>query len=375
MLNCYLDLHYFKFADPRVFNQLGLDEFHLLLQNPKEYLLNIFQSNHHNSYGGFLEDSNSFWNDTRSNVIVKMLSLFDIFSQGNLFINSLFYNFLVFFGCIGLYRTFIKIFPDSKLILIACIFLLPSTLYYSSSIHRDGLIYLSLGMAIYHLAALMNDKTSKFKHVSVAVFFLLLILLLRNFVFIALVPALLAWLASEKVPRYSLLIFLCIYLLSALVFFSTSLLPYQLNLPAHVASRQSDFIIIAGNGASAIPIHHLTPTFIGFLRNLPEAIEFSLMRPFITEHGTLLYIPAATELLMYQLLLVIFIFFRKKKITIPPVIYFGLFFSITMFLMIGYTIPIIGAISRYRSIYFPFILIPIAVFADWKKFGKFIHII
>ncbi len=375
LLNCYLDLYHFKFSDSRVFNSLGLDEYHILLQHPKEYLVNIFQSNHHNPYGRFLEDTHSFWNDTRSNVIVKMLSLFDIFSHGNFYINSLFYNFLVFFGCIGLYRTFIKIFPAYKLILITCIFLLPSTLFYSSSIHRDGLIYLSLGIAIYHIAALLNEKVSGFKHILIAGVFILLILLLRNFVFIALIPALCAWLISEKRRSYSFWIFSGIYLISAIAFFSTELLPYQLNLPAHVSGRQADFMIISVNGASSIPMHPLDPTFIGFIYNLPQAIEFSLMRPFITEHKNFLYIPAAMELLIYQLLLLIYIFFRKKKPIVPPLIYFGIFFSMTIFLMIGYTIPIIGAIVRYRSIYFPFIIIPVVCFTDWRRFAKFIHIL
>ena len=75
-------------------------------------ILPIFFIANHDNYGGFLESSNSYWNDTRSNLIVKMLSIFDIFSRSNFFINSLFYNFLIFFGTVALYRVFIEIFPD-----------------------------------------------------------------------------------------------------------------------------------------------------------------------------------------------------------------------------------------------------------------------
>ena len=77
------------------------------------------------------------------------------------------------------------------------------------------------------------------------------------------------------------------------------------------------------------------------------------MRPYLTEHLNFLYIPAGLEIFLYEILFLLLIFFRKKNIHISPLIYFSCFFSISMFLVIGYTIPIIGAIVRYRSIYFP----------------------
>jgi hypothetical protein len=45
-----------------------------------------------------------------------------------------------------------------------------------------------------------------------------------------------------------------------------------------------------------------------------------------------------------------------------------------MFLIIGYTIPILGAIVRYRSIYFPFLLVPIICLTNWKQLKYFLHI-
>ena len=374
LINSYLDLHYYTVSDARTFNQMGIDEFHLLLQQPRTYLSDIFQSNHHNSYGGFLEDTHSFWNDTRSNLIVKLLSVFDLFSRGNLYINALFYNFLVFFGCIASYRTWARFFPGRKGILVVGIFLLPSTLFYGSCLLRDGLIYLALGCSLFHLAALADVPRKRFRHIACAIPFLLLILLLRNFVFIALVPALLGWWLASRRPRHALRTFLAVYAGCAVLFFTTGWLPYGYNLPAHVSNRQSDFIVIARNGASAVAVRPLTPDVRGFLENLPQAISLSLMRPFITERRTPLYIPAALELLAYQLLLVLFVVFHRKDRQVPPWVYCSVFFAMTMFLMIGYTIPILGAIERYRSIYFPCVLVPAACFTDWKRVGALLHI-
>ncbi|HSV11942.1 MAG TPA: hypothetical protein VLI68_14300, partial [Hanamia sp.] len=72
------------------------------------------------------------------------------------------------------------------------------------------------------------------------------------------------------------------------------------------------------------------------------------------------------------ILFLIFLFFRKKNISINPLIYFGIFFSLTMLLITGYTVPIIGAIVRYRSIYLIFLLIPVVCYTDWKRVGRLI---
>jgi hypothetical protein len=349
---------------------MGIDEFHLLFHQPAEYFTNIFQSGHTSGYGSFLESSNSFWNDTRNNIIIKMLSVFDIFSRLNFFINSLFFNFLVFFGAVGLYRVFIDIFPTSCTILIICIFLLPSTLYFSSGIHRDGLIFLSLSMIVYYIYFMMKRKKYLIKGILITFLALSLIVLLRNFVFIILIPALLAWVLSEQKPDYSFWIFLCVYFCIGTLFFCSGFLPPAFNLPLHVSNRQIDFILIARRGASEININPLYPNFRSFLNNLPQALNHSFMRPYLTEHLNFLYILSGLEILFYEILIFLFIFFRKKIASVYPFIYFSVFLTFSVFLAIGYTIPIIGAIVRYRSIYFPFLLIPVLNYIDWNRLKK-----
>ncbi len=374
LVNGYISLYYYSVSDSSYFQLQGVEEYHLLLQHPLQYFTNIFHSNHNIGYGNFLESSNSYWNDTRSNLIVKLLSLFNIFSRTNFFINSLFYNFLIFFGTVALYKVFIKEFPSQRVVLCISIFLLPSVIYFSSSIHRDGLIYLCLSMVIYYLYFMMADRKYSFKNIFICLVYLALILLLRNFVFITLTPAIIAWILAEHKPKYSLAIFSGIYLFISILFFCSAYLPAAFNLPAHVSSRQLDFIEIAKGGSSAISVNPLYPNFLSFLKNIPQAINHSLMKPYLTEHNNFLYIPSGLEVLCYEILFLAFIIFRKKNKAAAPLIYFSVFFSCTMFLVIGYTIPIIGAIVRYRSIYLPLIMIPLICYTDWKRLEEIFHI-
>ena len=367
IVGCYLNLYYFPVSDSVVFHKMGIDEFHLLFQNPHEYFVNIFHANSSESYSRLLDDSKSYWNDLRNNLLAKMLSVFDLFSFKSFLINTLFFNFLVFFGVVALYKVFIKIFPTISIQLIICIFLLPSALFFSAMIHRDGLILLSLSMIIYHLYFMMNEHQFSWEKTGIVLLFLILIFLLRNFVVICLIPALLSWLIAQKFPRRTFISFLSVYVFITILFFCSSYISPRASLPQYVSSKQSSFIEVGKAGGSTINIKPLYPSFKSFVSNAPQALNHALMRPYITEADSFLYVPFVIEIIIVEFLFVLFLFFRRKKRTVNPLIYFCIFFSLTIFLVIGYTVPVIGAIVRYRSIYLIFLMLPVIGYLDWNK--------
>ncbi|MEO6134257.1 MAG: hypothetical protein ABIP35_03825 [Ginsengibacter sp.] len=374
LVGCYFNLYYYPFSDTLIFHKEGIIEFDLLFKNPADYFTSIFSDSHHNNYSGLMSTSQSFWNDTRSNLIIKMLSIFDLFSGKNFFINTLFFNFLIFFGPVALYKVFIGIFPKAKYALIIGIFLLPSALYFSSMIHRDGLILLAISMVVYHFYFLMNSVHFSWKRIVAIILFLLIIFLLRNFVLLTMIPALIAWMIANKKPKYVGRIFIGIYAFAALVFFGSGYISPKTDVMKFVSERQLAFIEIAKTGSSKINVNPLYPNFRSFLNNAPQAINHSLMRPYITELGNMNYIPFSIEIFFYEIFILLFLFYRKRGIPIHPLAYFCIFFSLSMFLVIGYTIPILGAIVRYRSIYFIFLMIPFLGYMDWPKIGKKLNI-
>jgi len=372
VISSYMNLYYFPISDSVIFHKMGIVEYHLLFQNPKEYIANIFYNNYPDGYSRLLDDSHSYWNNLRTNLLGKMLSIFDLFSFKDFFINTLFYNFLVFFGCVALYKVFIRIFPGCFYQLIICIFLLPSVLFFSSMIHRDGLILLSVSMIIYHVFFIINNHQLSLKRIGIIIFFLCLIFLLRNFVFFTLVPALAAWLIAQKYPKYAFISFLSVYTFVAILFFTSGYISPRADLPQYVVSRQSSFTEIGKAGTSTIPIHPLSPTFKSFITNAPQAFDHALLRPYLTKILNFEYLPFTLEIFIIEILFIAFLFCRKKNIIIDSLIYFGLFFSLTMLLITGYTVSIIGAIVRYRSIYLIFLLIPITCYTDWARIKKLI---
>lgn len=369
IIGCYLNEYYFPVSDSVAFHKMGIEEYKILFQNPHEYFVNLFQNNYAHGYSRFFDVSKSYWNNLKTNLLAKMLSIFDLFSFKSFLINTLFYNFLVFFGFVALYRVFIKIFPANFYQLVICIFLLPSTLFFTSMIHRDGLILLSLSMIIYHLFFILNNDLS-WKRIWIVVFFLIVILLLRNFIFIALIPALTAWVIAQKNPKYAFLTFVLVYGFTAVLFFTSGYISPQANLPQYLVSRQSSFIEIGKAGVSTIPINKLSPTLKSFLTNMPQAFDHALLRPYLSKISNFEYLPFALEIFIFEILFVLFLFFRKKNIEVHPLIYACIFFSLTMLIFAGYVVPIIGAMVRYRSIYFIFLLIPITCYTDWARISK-----
>ena len=57
----------------------------------------------------------SYWNDLRGNIIIKLVSVFNIFSRGDYYINSLFFNFVIFFGAYYFVQVIYQIYPGKKM--------------------------------------------------------------------------------------------------------------------------------------------------------------------------------------------------------------------------------------------------------------------
>lgn len=374
LVTCYFNLYYFPNADSLAFHNGGIDEYNLLMKNPREFFFNFFQDGHYNGYSGFLDVTKSYWNDAKGNLLYKTFAILDIFSGKNFFVNTLLFNCLVFFGPVALYKVFIKIFPADSYKIICCVFLLPSALFFSSMMHRDGFTLLALSIVIYHFYFMINGTHFSWKKFMSIIFFMMVILILRSYVFIVLLPALLAWFLSRNKPKYRFLIFSGVYLTGLILFFCSGYLSPKTDLPYYVCERQQAFIEVAKMGASTIDIDPLYPNFKSFLLNAPQALNHALLRPYPTEIKSFVYVPFVIENIAFEILLVLFIFFRKKFRENDSLVYFCFFLPSTIFLITGYTVPIIGAIVRYRSIYLIFLLIPIVCYIDWKRISQILHI-
>ena len=349
-------------------NDFAREEYRLLFSNPAKYFSNIFTSDYQHTYGGIFSPGDSYWNDLKGNIIVKLISVFNLLSQGDYYINSLFFNFIIFFGHIILYRLFIKMYPGKKWLVIAGCFLLPSTLYFSSGIHKDGVVFLMLAVLIYSVYQSIDKNRFNIKRLLLIGISLVLLFLIRNFIFLALMPAIFAWILTAKTKWPAALSFAAVYLLSGLLIFNIDSVVDKIKPLEIITIKQSEYLKLPG-AATKIELTPLQPTFKSFATTAPQALNHSLMRPYFWELPVKSLLPLCIELFLYQVLLVLFIFFRRKDAlkANSSFLLFATFFTLSVFLLIGYIVPNLGSLVRYRSLYLPLIITPLLCCVEWNK--------
>jgi len=357
---------YAKMWDTWFFHKVGLYEYHLMQTNPQEYLTNIFRNGYEDGMSRFLGTQNSYWNDLKGNVFVKMLSVFDILSMGFYYVNVIFYSFLNLFGIVALFRVLTDMYPGKKMVIFLSLIGIPSFLYWTSGIHKEGLIFTGIAISCYSVYFAGKEGHFTWKKILALLLSLGMVLILRNFVAILLVPALLTWFIAEKFKKNGLLIFSGLYVLFIILFFNFRHISPRLDFPNAVVEKQYAFLKIKP-GKTTVPINALDPTAISFLKNTPQAINLTVLRPYPSEIHHLLSLAAVIEMYLFVLLFLLFLWKRTPGTHAKNTIYLFLFYAVSLLLAIGFTNNNVGAIARYKSVIIPLLFIPLIVRINWPE--------
>jgi hypothetical protein len=362
-------------SDTWGYHRDALVEYHLLFNEPWAYFTNLFSTGYKNGYEGVLQFHNSYWNDLKTNLMVKFVSLLHIFSFGHYYVNVVLYNFLIFFGHIALFRVFSTVYKNKTRLLVITCFLLPSFLLFSSTLHKEGLVFAASSIACYCFFQLTSANIKSRRYFFILLFSFLIIFLFRSYVFIVMAPALLAWYIAQQTKRSPGFVFAIVFVSCIVLFFLTPYLLPSINLPQMVVQKQEDFFGL-GKANSFINTDPLLPNLKSFVANMPQALNHALLRPFAGDfHISLFLTPFIVEMMFYQAMFLLFIFYSRKDQPGNPVIVFSIWFSLLLLLIIGYTVPVLWAIIRYRSIYLPFLLTPVFCSIEYKKIPLVKHIL
>jgi hypothetical protein len=345
----------------------SVTEYRLLRSDPELFFSNIFQNTYPDGYTKFLASENSWWNDLKGTFFVKILAIFNLASFGNYYVNVIFYSFISLFGPIAIYRVMMDVFPGRKLPVLLATFLVPSVIYWTSGVHKDGIIFVGLGIVIYHIYFGLREGGFSLTRLLIVFFGLLLVLALRNFLIIPVLPALLAWVLAAKLKYKPWIVFSIVYILFITLFFTARFIHPRLNFPEEVVSRQEAFLKLGGG--SAVAVNKMEPTFVSFVFNSPQAFTLSTIRPYPSDVRHLLSLAAAAEI-NFLLLFIAFLIWRRKGTGWSPFLLFCIFFSFSILMMIGYTVDVLGAIVRYRSVVLTLLVVPMIAQIDWVKINR-----
>lgn len=357
--------NYENSADTWKFFFQGKEDTRLLLNHPLQYFTSIVDNPYGKEYRHLFSSVNSYWNDLKHIYMVKIVSVFNLLSGSRYYVNVIFYSFITFFGPVALVRVMNDVFPNRLKLITCSTFLFPSFLFWSSGIHKDGLVFTLLSAAVFIMYFALKEKKFDIKKGLLVFLLIALIFPVRNHVVLAAVPGFFAWWLAEKYFKRKWVAFLLVTIICSSIFFAAKFIHPKLDLPISIVLRNNDFIKLGGN--SFLPQRKLEPTFTGFLKNAPQALNHALVRPYVTEFVSPLYLASALEILFIWLLVSIWFFRYTENPYKHSVVQFLFLVSIVLLLLTGYIVPQLGAIVRYRAIFFPFILVPIIATIDWKK--------
>lgn len=355
-------------GDSGSFYYSAIIETSILLQNPLYFFSDLFY--HHYAVAGNLFLENSYWNDLKSNFMIKLIAICNVVTFNSYWGDILFFNFFYFFGLVAFFRFVSEIFTGRKYLLVFSVFCIPTFLFWCSSIHKDGLVFSAIGLVFYSFHRCIT-KGFTIRRSFVMISALLLLFVERNYVCFLFLPVLFGWWLSVRLNRRPLFIFAPLYFFILLFFFTSSVISPALNFPQYIITRQHAFNTIENNTKITVPI--LKPTVSSFILYFPTAIDIAIARPHLKEIKSWLFFPLLLELYVLLNLCFFCFFFRTKEQDYPVAGWSGMIFAFSILLMIGYTVTFSGAVMRYRCLVFPLIVTFSIGYMDINKLISFVR--
>ncbi|MEO5683719.1 MAG: hypothetical protein ABIQ88_13830 [Chitinophagaceae bacterium] len=320
-----------------------------LLANPVQFFSGIF----FNGEAFNLTDTSKPLLTVQYNVLEYTNTFLNLLSFNNLYINTLLLSFPVFAGNVALFKVFYAVYH--KPLPALCTLLLPSVLFWTSVVYKDGLFYMAVGFFYY---CLLLVRKLFLKKGILLVICTCIMLLSRANALITLLPALAFLLLAEKKTISRRLTFSVV-----IVTVMIAAIAINVFMPAGILSavseRQKDFQSLAGGSRMYLPL--LAPTAASFLTVFPVALVNGFFQPLPGSGGKIIYTAFSVELVLIWVIVLFgcWLLIRKKGAMLSNFDISCLLFTIPALLIMGYMVPFAGAIIRYRSIYLPFLLAPL----------------
>ncbi|MEO8584082.1 MAG: hypothetical protein ABI415_09815 [Flavitalea sp.] len=364
----WIFLHLYHGDDTWEMHGDSLKQTSLLLNNPGRFFsgylpLHVFDANN-----GMHHRVTQFFAEMEFALVIKTLATFNLVSRGNYYINSVLFNALIFCGHYWLFNVLNRQFPEKRKALYLAIFFFVPVVFWLSGIRGDGMLFFFFAMTMANLFKGKRGLSPVYALIGFTG-----VLIIRPEFGLLLFIAVVAYLVTLKFRRHPFLTFVIIYGAVALLFL-VSLLTGFTGIADHIILRQHLFLLLKG---TTFPLDALEPHAGSFIKVLPQAINNSFFRPYLWEVHSVLQVFYAIEVIVLLLLSLLAVFIKhanwKERLS-NPVILMLLFFSLSVYLFIGYVVPFPGAIIRYKCIAELGLICVMVVVTDYKVIFKYKYI-
>jgi hypothetical protein len=305
--------------------------------------------------------------ESNHHLIIRVNAILCFFSRSNIFINSIFLCFLSFMGSVALYRALEQLFEKGTgHILIIPVFLIPSILFWSSGLLQEALIIFFLGMLVFtsmKLAGMKNILVNLF----LSVLFLQFLYEAKPFIALSFIISLYI-MGTFHFRGYIRIISVLVATL-LVTWFLYAHNTFICGIMSSIISKRNDFVALGlkMKAGSLIDGRILDSDCLTPLKLLPLGLYDMFFQPFVWSHGLFEKLFGAENLIVLLLSIFTLFNFKKPKGSKLQLAAFCFTFFMLNYLLIGITIPIIGALVRYKIFGLLFYLLFLACIVDLNK--------
>jgi hypothetical protein len=290
-------------------------------------------------------------------------------------VHTLVLSMLSFIGLTSIFRIYSEKFSTRKTELIIACFLIPSLLFWGSGVLKESILLFGIGVFLFAFTRLIYTK-NKSLYIGIIVLTIGLLAITKTYVLILLIPSIFSWILSHYTKTKKVgLVFILFNIGLMIIAFNVGKIDARLDFLSDLKYKQKDFINVANytKAGSTIHVKALTNSSWSFVKSMPEAFINGLLRPTIFEIKNVFFAFSAFENFSILVLIVLVVlFFKKPTHAQLPYLYFGIYFSVLLSILIGWTVPVLGAIVRYKIPCLPFAFSSLLLCIDFPKLKNYL---
>ena len=270
-----------------------------------------------------------------------------------------------------LFEVFIDKFPQLQKEFAYSILFVPSVFFWGSGMLKDTYSISGLALATFAVYKFLIQQQRKFKFGFMLLGSSAIIILIKPYIFFALIPGTLIWVFFDKLNTIrnptlralflpGLLTLVVVIVAVILQYFGDYLGDYSLDKVFNKAAKtQQDFARNQQYGANSYDIGEFDASLAGVLSKIPAALEMALFRPYLWNVRNPVMLLSALENFI-MLSITIYIFWKVKfKVLIKslfsdPLLIFSMLFALFFAFSVGLTTANYGALVRLKIPCIPF---------------------
>ena len=315
------------------------------------------------------------YNDNRT--LIKLNALIMLFSFGHYYVHILFFAMISLIGKLFIYKAYEKLFEHKKSLFFLAVFFVPSVIFWSSGILKEGPLFFIIGLLCFSFEK-WSDNLKSLKYGTLVLLCFFALFFVKFYVAVTLFPGLISlfWLKRKEYRKPLLktaIVHLC-FVIAALAFHFIT--PFHSFIHG-LKWQKSNFYGLAKtmNSGSVIQTQTLENDLWSFLCNIPEGLFNAIFRPFLWDG----FIPSFSPVVLASalenvILIVIFIlcfkWFSKPTSKMLSYAFFCFSFTLLLFTLSGVVTPIIGTLVRYKIPAISFLLMGCFLLIDAQKIGE-----